>query len=155
MSITWRGHSVIGILVSVGTASVLVGCATGEPNAVPSSTSSAVAEATEPESPFQTRDGVAWLTAACGGPSVGDASPNSWLPGAAPVAMCFTPPGRDGVLVGVYGDPAAAATDMGNIEAQHGYATRVADNGRTWVFVVEGPNPAPLTPLERFDFALS
>lgn len=155
MSITWRGHSVVGVLVAVSTASVLAGCAAGEPNIVPSSTSSAVAEATESESPFQSRDGVAWLTAACGGPSVGDASPNSWLPGAAPVAMCFTPPGRDGVLVGVYEDPAAAATDMGDIEAQHGYATRVDDNGRTWVFVVEGPNPAPLKPLERFDFELS
>lgn len=156
MSVTWRGRSLVALLLAAGTASVLAGCATGEPTVATPSTSSAVAEAVEPESPFQTRDGVAWLTAACGSPSVGDASPNSWLPGAAPVALCITPPGRDGVLVGVYEDPVAAATDMGTIRAQHGYASRVDDNGRTWVFVVaEGSDSAPLAPLERFGFQLS
>ncbi|MDZ7883104.1 MAG: hypothetical protein U5N53_09395, partial [Mycobacterium sp.] len=75
--------------------------------------------------------------------------------GAAPVAMCFTPPGREGVLVGVYDDAATARTDMDRVGAEHGYATRVDDSGRTWVFVVEGPNPASLEPLERFGFALS
>lgn len=99
---------------------------------------------------------MAWLTAACGGPSIGDASPNSWLPRAAPVVLCVTPPGRDGVLVGVYEDPGVAATDMDNIRAEHGYATRVDDTGRTWVFVIaEGSDSEPLAPLQRFGFELS
>lgn len=155
MSVTRRGHHVAKALLALGTALVLGGCATDEP-VVPPSTSSAVAQPTEPESPFETRDGVAWLTAACGSPSVGDASPNSWLPGADPVALCITPPGRDGVLVGVYEDPAAAASDVGTIGVEHGYATRTDDHGRTWVFVaVESPESAPLASLERFGFELS
>src|SRR6478735_3797173 len=125
MSVTWWGRGPAAFPVAVGFVSVLAGCGTDQPAVAPSSTSSAVAEAAMPESPFQTRDGVAWLTAACGGPTVGDASPNSWLPGAAPVALCITPPGRDGVLVGVYDDSAVAAADMAMIKAQHGYATRV------------------------------
>jgi hypothetical protein len=155
MSVTRRGHHVAGALLTLSTVFVLAGCATDE-LVVPPSTSSAVAQPFEPESPFETRDGVAWLTAACGSPSVGDASPNSWLPGAAPVAMCFTPPGREGVLVGVYDDSDVAATDMAGIEGQHGYASRVDDHGRTWVFVVaEGSDSAPLAPLQRFGFELS
>ncbi|MCV7046784.1 hypothetical protein H7J08_19245 [Mycobacterium frederiksbergense] len=149
MSVTWRGVELLGVV------SVLAGCATDDPVAPPS-TSSAVAEPTKSQSPFQTRDGVAWLSAACGSPSVGDASPNSWLPGADPVALCITPPGRDGVLVGVYEDPAAAASDVGTIGVEHGYATRTDDHGRTWVFVaVESPGSAPLASLERFGFELS
>lgn len=72
------------------------------------------------------------------------------------MALCITPPGRAGVLVGVYDDSAVAAADMAEIKAQHGYATRVDDNGRTWVFVVaEGSDSAPLAPLQRFGFELS
>jgi len=72
------------------------------------------------------------------------------------VALCITPPGRDGVLVGVYEDPAAAASDVGTIGVEHGYATRTDDHGRTWVFVaVESPESAPLASLERFGFELS
>lgn len=155
MSVTRRGHHVAGALLALGTAFVLAGCATDDPVAPPS-TSSAVAQPTNPESPFETRDGVAWLSAACGSPSVGDASPNSWLPGADPVALCITPPGRDGVLVGVYEDPAAATSDVGTIGVEHGYATRTDDRGRTWVFVaVESRESAPLASLERFGFELS
>lgn len=156
MSIMRWGNHVAGALLVLTTAFVLAGCATDEPSTAPASTSSAVAEPTQPESPFQTRDGVAWLTAACGSPAVGDASPNSWLPGADPVALCITPPGRDGVLVGVYEDPAVAANDIGTIGLQHGYATRTDASGRTWVFVVvESPDSAQLVPLERFGFELS
>jgi len=151
-----RGRLVAGALVAVSAAFVLGGCATDEPSTAPSSSSVAVAEPPESGSPFQTRDGVAWLTAACGSPTVGDASPNSWLPGAVPVALCVTPPGRDGVLVGVYEDPGAAARDMGTIGLEHGYATRTDDRGRTWVFVaVESPDSAPLSALEQFGFELS
>jgi hypothetical protein len=72
------------------------------------------------------------------------------------VVLCVTSPGRDGVLVGVYEDPGVAATDMDNIRAEHGYATRVDDTGRTWVFVIaEGSDSEPLAPLQRFGFELS
>ncbi|MDF2824612.1 MAG: hypothetical protein K0R68_2020 [Mycobacterium sp.] len=56
----------------------------------------------------------------------------------------------------VYEDPRVAATDMDNIREEHGYATRVDDTGRTWVFVIaEGSDSAPLAPLQRFGFELS
>lgn len=71
------------------------------------------------------------------------------------MALCITPPGRDGVLVGVYEDTAAAANDIRTIGLQHGYATRTDDHGRTWVFVAEGSDSAPLAPLQRFGFELS
>jgi hypothetical protein len=83
-----------------------------------------------------------------------DASPNSWLPGASNVALCVTPVGRPPVLVGVYDDPSVSASDVTKIQGQHGYATRKDGDGRTWVFVVEGVDPAPLKPLERYGFVI-
>lgn len=72
------------------------------------------------------------------------------------MVLCVPPPGRDAVLVGVYEDAGVAATDMDNIRAEHGYATRVDDTGRTWVFVIaEGSDSEPLAPLQRFGFELS
>jgi hypothetical protein len=67
----------------------------------------------------------------------------------------MTPIDRPGVLVGVYDDPSTGAEDLARIEEQHGYATRRDDQGRTWIFVVESRDPAPLKPLERFGFTIS
>lgn len=84
-----------------------------------------------------------------------DASPNSWLPQASNVALCMTPPGQPSVLVGVYDDPSESAEDLTKTQGQHGYATRQDGQGRTWIFVVEGTDPSPLQPLERYGFALA
>ena len=128
----------------------LVACA----RPAPQPTGATSNESHKPTRPFETSDGFAWLTAACGSPSVMDASPNSWLPGATNVALCMTPVGRPPVLVGVYNDQKASTADMRKIHGQRGYATRQDGDGRTWVFVVEGPDPAPLKPLERYGFAV-
>lgn len=137
----------------LGALLALSGCSTEEPDDPSQASAPPAAAVAVP--PLETSYGLAWLTAACGGPSVGDASPNSWLPGAKPVVLCVTPPGRVGVLVGVYDDAATAAADMDTIGREHGYANRVDDAGRTWVFVADAPDPGPLTPLEQFDFVLS
>jgi hypothetical protein len=138
-------------LAMIGTA--LVACARPAPTA-PQPTAVTTSESQKPTPPFETSDGFAWITAACGSPSVVDASPNSWLPGASNVALCITPPGRAPVLVGVYDDPSVSAADVTKMQGQHGYATRQDGDGRTWIFVVEGVDPAPLTPLERYGFVL-
>ena len=83
-----------------------------------------------------------------------DASPNSWLPSASPVALCVTPAGRAPVLVGVYDDPSRSAADVTKMQGQHGYATRQDGEGRMWVFVVEGVDSTPLKPLERYGFVV-
>jgi hypothetical protein len=131
----------------------LVACARPAPT-TPQPTGATSNESHKPTRPFETSDGFAWLTAACGSPSVMDASPNSWLPGATNVALCMTPVGRPPVLVGVYDDQKTSTADMRKIHGQRGYATRQDGDGRTWVFVVEGPDPAPLKPLERYGFAV-
>ena len=83
-----------------------------------------------------------------------DASPNSWLPSASQVALCVTPAVVRLVLVGVYDDPSRSAADVTKMHGEHGYATRQDGDGRTWVFVVEGLDPTPLKPLERYGFVV-
>jgi hypothetical protein len=143
------GFAALGI---IGTA--LASCGLSAPTASPPKAVTS-SESAKPTAPFETADGFAWLTAACGSPSVMDASPNSWLPGASNVALCVTPLDRPPVLVGVYDDPSLSATDITKIRGQRGYATRKDDAGRTWIFVLEGVDPAPLKPLERYGFVIS
>lgn len=149
--------AVSGIFALVAVAIIcmaLVACARPAPMAPqPTAVTSSESQKTTP--PFETSDGFAWITAACGSPSVVDASPNSWLPGATNVALCITPPGRAPVLVGVYDDASVSAADVAKIQGQRGHATRLDGDGRTWVFVVEGVDPAPLKPLERYGFVVS
>lgn len=120
-------------------AAMSVGCAATEPSTRPSSSSASaaasVSQTVELEAPLESGDALVWLSAACGSPSVVDAAPNTWLPRASPVALYITPAGQDGVLVGVYEQAAATAADLGKLQGQRGYATRVDGDGRTWVFV--------------------
>jgi hypothetical protein len=55
----------------------------------------------------------------------------------------------------VYDDPSLCAADITKIRGQRGYATRKDDAGRTWIFVLEGVDPAPLKPLERYGFVIA
>jgi hypothetical protein len=84
-----------------------------------------------------------------------DAKPNSWLPKAQDARLCVTAIDRPGVLVGIYNDPALSASDLKRIQGQRGYASRQDADGRTWVFVVETSDPAPLQPLERYGFVIT
>lgn len=58
------------------------------------------------------------------------------------------------MLVGVYDDQQASTEDLRKIQGQRGYVTRQDGDGRTWIFVVEGSDPAPLKPLERYGFVV-
>jgi len=131
---------------------VVTSCSSPQTAAPPSPT---VTESRMSTPPFETQDAFTWLTAACGSPSVMDASPNSWLPEAQEVRLCLTAIDRPGVLVGVYDNPAVSAEDLKKIDGQRGHASRQDTDGRTWVFVVEAPDPTPLKPLERYGFILS
>jgi len=104
--------------------------------------------------PFESQEGFAWIVAACGGPSLVNGAPNSLLPRASDVRLCITPPGRAGVLVGIYDDPSVSADDAAMMQGPHRYAIRQDSEGRTWIFVVEGTDAAPLQALERYDFAV-
>lgn len=150
----------IGTTLSLfAVAAMSVGCAATEPNtrssSVSASAAASVSQTVEVDAPLESGDALVWLTAACGSPSVVDAAPNTWLPGASPVALCITPAGRDGVLVGVYEQAAAARSDLAKLQGQRGYATRVDGDGRTWVFVVESSSSAALRGLVRYQFNLS
>jgi hypothetical protein len=146
---------VVAIIAFAVMGTALASCSGEETAASTTPTSSSSTQSQEPTAPFQTSDGFAWLTAACGSPSVVDASPNSWLPKASNVVLCMTPPGQPAVLVGVYDNPSASAEDLAKAQGQHGYATRQDGEGRTWIFVVEGTDPSPLRPLERYGFVFA
>ena len=146
-------HPCIAGALAVSVCVALVSCSSQETQeSQPTSSSPAITTSSVPA--FETQDAFAWLTAACGSPSVMDARPNSWLPEAQDVRLCLTAIDRPGVLVGVYDDPAASASDLKKIEGLRGYASRRDAEGRTWVFVVEGRDPAPLKPLERYGFVI-
>lgn len=104
--------------------------------------------------PFESQDGFAWIVAACGGPSLVNGAPNSLLPRASDVRLCITPPGRPGVLVGIYKDPSVSAEDAAAMQGPHRYAVRQDSDGQTWIFVVEGTDAAPLQTLERYGFSV-
>jgi len=139
---------IVVIAVSLGVA--LTSCSSRESTETPPPP--AVTTSSVP--PFETQDAFAWLTAACGSPSLMNAEPNRWLPEAQDVRLCFTPIDRPGVLVGVYDDPAVGAADLKKLEGQRAYATRQDAEGRTWAFVGESTDPAPLRPLERYGFVV-
>jgi hypothetical protein len=104
--------------------------------------------------PFESQEAFAWIIAACGGPSLVNGAPNSLLPRASDVKLCITPPGRAGVLVGIYDDQSVSADDAAAMRGPHRYATRQDSEGRTWIFVVEGTDAAPLQTLEHYDFSV-
>ncbi|WP_157890520.1 hypothetical protein [Mycolicibacterium goodii] len=102
--------------------------------------------------PFETADGFAWISAACGNPSLLENNgPNSLLPHAPDWGICGMPTSAP-VLVGVYADRGASEADLAVIRATHRYASKIDNDGRTWVFVVEGVDASPLEPLARYGF---
>lgn len=102
--------------------------------------------------PFDSPDGFAWISAACGNPSlIENSGPNSLLPRVSDWAICGAPTSAP-VLVGVYADHGASDADLATIRPTHRYASKVDNDGRTWVFVIEGVDALPLEPLTRYGF---
>jgi hypothetical protein len=58
------------------------------------------------------------------------------------------------VLVGIYNDQSVSAEDAAAMQGPHRYAVRQDSEGRTWIFVVEGIEAAPLQTLERYGFSV-
>ncbi|MCV7253960.1 hypothetical protein H7J86_17515 [Mycobacterium hackensackense] len=108
----------------------------------------------EPSPPFQSAQGITWITAACGSPTMlDDNRANTLLPQSTDWGICMGTPGALPVLAGVYDQSSKLKDDLAALSPHYHHAVRTDDTGMSWIFVTEG-DASTLAGLDRYGFRI-
>ncbi|MBI3226824.1 MAG: hypothetical protein HYZ39_17400 [Mycolicibacterium cosmeticum] len=104
--------------------------------------------------PFQSAQGITWITAACGSPTLlDDKGSNTLLPRSTDWGICMGTPGAPPVLAGVYEHNSILSDDLAAMNSRYHHAVRTDGTGLSWIFVTEG-DVATLAGLNRYGFRI-